>query len=522
MKRFLPRLGAIAAVAIVALLARPASAHAYTNGRLMDDQVFDNVSTMNQSQIQSFLVAHGSTCLANYSDIDFNWNGTTWVYGPGNISASQIIYKAAQQWGINPQVLIATLQKEESLVTGTNCDSWRYNSAMGYGCPDGGGCNPKYAGFSKQVLWGAWQLKFNRERSEGLTAWDDDGNITYGGFMTQGSFARCAGCSTNFYTGNATIDGQSIYLENGATASLYTYTPHLNQSFPGIFEGWFGSTLSDFCNTATSHPDASSQTNIIMVFALDASNGISCKLFNRGWLNWESLGSTFASAPGVVSLSPGVTDVFVKGNDNTLQHIRFTNGWGSWESLGGSLKSAPVAVPTASGVIDVFYRGQDDSLMHRRFDHGWQPAESLGGTLTDAPGAVVTSAGTIDVFVKGGNNELYHRRFANGWQPWEYLGGVIKSAPSAVTMQPGVIDVFARGSDDSLIHRRYNMGWQGWESLGGTLADAPAVSSAGPGAMDVFVRGGGNGLYHLRFANGWQGWESLGGVIESAPSVTFY
>lgn len=230
---------------VVAGIFKAGSARAYTNGRLMDDQIFDNVNSMSQAQIQSFLVSHNSVCLANYSDIDFNWNGSSWVYGPGNISASQIIYKAAQDWGLNPQVIIATLQKEESLVTGTSCDAWRYNSAMGYACPDGSSCNPKYAGFSKQVLWGAWQLKFNKERSEGNTAWDGDGSITYGGFMTQGNRARCDGCTVNFYSGYATIDGQSIYLETGTTASLYTYTPHLNQSFPSIFEGWFGSTLGE-------------------------------------------------------------------------------------------------------------------------------------------------------------------------------------------------------------------------------------------------------------------------------------
>lgn len=218
------------------------AAHAYTNSRLMDDQVFDNVGTMNESNIQSFLASKGP-CLPNYSDVDPNWNGSSWTYG-GSVSAAHIIYKSAQQWGINPQVILATLEKEESLVSGTSCDGWRYNSAMGYACPDSGGCNSHYAGFTRQVLWGSWQLKFGKERSIGNLPWDGDGDITYVGYMTQGTFKRCNACSSNYYDGYATIDGQSVHMDNGTTAALYSYTPHLGQSFPGIFESWFGSTYS--------------------------------------------------------------------------------------------------------------------------------------------------------------------------------------------------------------------------------------------------------------------------------------
>ncbi len=246
-------------IALGAVLSVGGQAHAYTQTRLMDDAVFDNVGSLNATQIADFLAARtgpftklasASPCLSGYNDINFHWDGTKWHYGsdadwntawgPAQIPASTIIAQAAQTWGINPEVLIATLQKEESLVTGTSCDSWRYNSAMGYGCPDSGGCNPRYVGFTKQVLWGAWQLKFNKERSYGNTTWDGDDVITYVGYMTQGNRKRCGSCTVNYYDGYATLDGQSIYLENGTTASLYTYTPHLGNSTPVNFQGWFG------------------------------------------------------------------------------------------------------------------------------------------------------------------------------------------------------------------------------------------------------------------------------------------
>jgi hypothetical protein len=247
------------AVGIVMATLSAGTAHAadYSNSHLIDDGVFDNVSTMNEAQIQAFLVSKGS-CLASYNDVDPTWTGNTWTY-TGSVSAAHTIYKVSQQWGINPQVLLATLQKEQSLITGTSCVAPQIISAMGYDCPDSGTrydypaigvtgtcvSHQKNAGFARQVLWAGWQLKFGKERSEGNTAWDGDGDITYVGYMTQGTFKRCAAsyCPPVAFDGNATIDGQLIHLENGATASLYAYTPHLGQSFPGIFEGWFGSIL---------------------------------------------------------------------------------------------------------------------------------------------------------------------------------------------------------------------------------------------------------------------------------------
>jgi hypothetical protein len=255
----------------------------YSNSDLMSDQVFDNVGSMTATQIQAFLngsdarIPGGSTCLKNYTDVNFYWDGSNWHYGdntesangtlvsspwnsawgPAQIPAYQAIYQSAQQWGFNPQVLLATLQKEESLITGTSCSNQQYWSAMGYDCPDAGGqysyptigvsntCVEEqgYVGFSRQVLWAGWQLKFDKERSLGNTSWDGDDSVTYGGYMTQGTYARCGTCSTTYYDGYATLDGVSTYMSDGATAAFYTYTPHLNQALPGIFETWFGSTM---------------------------------------------------------------------------------------------------------------------------------------------------------------------------------------------------------------------------------------------------------------------------------------
>lgn len=238
-------------------------AHAYTNSRMIDDQVFDNVNSMTEQQIRDFINSRPNTCL---SRVGAGYGGgnifpepmTYWDYS-GSVDAARVIYKAAQAWGINPQVILATLQKEQALLTDSDClDGQGFptlHKAMGQGCSEGGPCpSAPYDGFSQQVMKGAWQLKFNEERSKGNTSWDGDGGVVYSGFMTQGSWARCATCAVNYYSGNATIDGQSTFIETAATAGLYSYTPHLNQSFPGIFENYFGSTFSSLyyaCHNAT-------------------------------------------------------------------------------------------------------------------------------------------------------------------------------------------------------------------------------------------------------------------------------
>lgn len=227
---------------------------AFDANNIIDNSIFDNHTTMSANDIQNFLNGFPSSCLKNYQapyPIDY------FNYGE-NVSASTVIRRAADLWGINPQVILATLEKEQSLVSGgAGCADWRYNSAIGMGCPDNGACPaPEYAGFSKQVTKGSWQLMFARHRSEGDTAWNSDGSVWYGGYMTAGNRARSDGGQSAYYDGYATIDGSSVYMSNGATAALYTYTPHFhgNQNFVLIFETWFGTAHGTFLLQSPASP----------------------------------------------------------------------------------------------------------------------------------------------------------------------------------------------------------------------------------------------------------------------------
>lgn len=226
---------------------------------LMDNAVFGDTGTMTVGQIQTFLNSFPNSCIKSYQDDEPLGRST---YGT-KVSAAQVIYNAALLWGLNPQVLLATLEKEQSLVSGGGgCAPWRFWSAMGYGCPDGGaqyqypalgitgsGTCVKYeawAGFARQVNSGAWQLQFNRQRADGNLGWNGSGSTPNYGYNTAGWRSQYAGAAPVYFDGKAIIDGQAVTMGNGTTASLYTYTPHVsaNQAFVTLFNRWFGSTMA--------------------------------------------------------------------------------------------------------------------------------------------------------------------------------------------------------------------------------------------------------------------------------------
>ena len=171
----------------------------------------------------------------------------------GSISASQIIFNAAQKYGINPQVLIVTLQKEQGLITDTWPAAWQYQSAMGYGCPDFKPCASSYSGFSAQIENAAWQFRDYAN--------NPDSYNFKGGTTRYVQYNPTAGCG-----------GTNVAITNQATANLYNYTPYqpnaeaianMSDSSPGgsvscgaygnrnffwYFTNWFGSTYSNVYN----------------------------------------------------------------------------------------------------------------------------------------------------------------------------------------------------------------------------------------------------------------------------------
>lgn len=214
----------------------------------MDDSTFRASFTMTAASIQTFLQNEGSG-LATFSDTEVCGTATSGAmmsvyssyYSCGaTVSAAQIIYDTSQAYGINPQVLLATMQKEQSLVTTPNPTASQLNYAMGYGCPDSSGC-ASYPGFFTQLAWSAWQFRYNFEAISGNS---------YGGFPATSypcngttryySAALKTGNNITFYDDYGT-GYANFTLPNAATSSLYCYTPHV---FPGSAQEYYSGSYN--------------------------------------------------------------------------------------------------------------------------------------------------------------------------------------------------------------------------------------------------------------------------------------
>lgn len=225
-------------------------------GNIISDSVFFNPNTMSEASIQQFLnskvssCASGKVCLKDFKQSTYTRSADAMCssyVGAANEPAARIIYKVAQACGINPQVILVMLQKEQSLVLSNAPTSWAWQASMGYACPDTAACDSKYFGFYNQVYMGVWQLKRygNPPGTSQAFTWYPVGKTS------QIRYSPTASCGSG-----------PVYIENKATAALYYYTPYQpnaaalaagygpaagdcgaygNRNFYNWFTDWFGS-----------------------------------------------------------------------------------------------------------------------------------------------------------------------------------------------------------------------------------------------------------------------------------------
>lgn len=253
----------------------------YDGGRLIDDMVFLNTNTMTESDIHNFIVNKGGG-IANMSFVfDCTSTGMSAQYYQAagapcgqTVRAATIIYYAAQIYGMNPQVILATMQKEQSVVTAPNPTTWQVNQAMGYGCPDSGGCGA--SNFLYQIDNGVWTLRYHMERARGnMDYWFHSVSWVCGTTKNYYSPSLYPYQNVNFYDDNGTLY-RTHYIANPSTSSFYCYTPHAYNNPQGLyglptygttgqyysgsynfvkyFETWFGSTYAYIYN-GTSYAD---------------------------------------------------------------------------------------------------------------------------------------------------------------------------------------------------------------------------------------------------------------------------
>ena len=196
-----PALCVIACIACAALLpATPALGATFDRADILSDDCFRASPSMSATEVLGFLQTVPGM-LKTYSAPDH-----TGV----RKQAYRIIWEAAQAWNISPRVILATLQKEQGLLTIPNPDAERVREAMGCGVLPGS--TNTYPGFGSQVWNGARKLATYE--------------VTYG--WRPGKPVR--------------VGGVYIVPANAATFAMYTYTPdfHGNEVFSDVYWRYFG------------------------------------------------------------------------------------------------------------------------------------------------------------------------------------------------------------------------------------------------------------------------------------------
>lgn len=159
--------------------------HGVNYSALMSDEEFTDAKAMTTQNIQDYLDVKGSF-LAHYEQ--------------DGESAASIIAAAAQEAHINPRVILATLEKENHLLSRTRTpERWVMRSAMGFAYSDGGGTAGRHSNFRYQVEGGARLLR---------QLYDE-------------------GADVKFPTARSVDYGhRTVKVNNAATWALLRYTPH--------------------------------------------------------------------------------------------------------------------------------------------------------------------------------------------------------------------------------------------------------------------------------------------------------
>jgi len=267
---------AVAAASMWALTppqqADAADLRAFDPGLIITDEIFYSSGAMTATQIQSFLESSRFSCSsytkdgvrytclkeyrADYGAREANANCSAVSSGKDK-RASDIIATVARACGINPQVLLVLLQKEQGLVSNAKSAAV-YRIATGYACPDTAPCDTKYYGFFNQVYSAAWQFKQYQAKP---TSWNYQAGRT----------------NTIKYHPNSKCGTTQVYIRNQATAGLYIYTPYVpnqaalnagygtgdtcssygNRNFFNYFSDWFGNPANLLKNASFSDKTSS-------------------------------------------------------------------------------------------------------------------------------------------------------------------------------------------------------------------------------------------------------------------------
>ncbi len=279
-------------------------------GYIISDYQMGNYTSMTEAEIQAFLTSKNSCANTNYNyyvalsrntNYTWHWDNGHFVclseerFGDGEVigsgeTAAHIIWQAAQDYKINPKVLIVLLQKETGLITDPIPNNGDYRKATGYGCPDTAACSSSYYGFKNQVRNAA--SLFRTVLNGGWT------NYPLGNNYIQ-------------YNPSAACGGSWVNVKNLATSALYRYTPYQpnagalaagygtascgaygNRNFYLYFEDWFGGITSESTIAEYYKANSSALGEALTAEICGLANGGCYRAFQNGYVYWSKSSGT--------------------------------------------------------------------------------------------------------------------------------------------------------------------------------------------------------------------------------------
>ncbi len=329
------------------------------------------------------------------------------LYG---LSAGDLIAKEGHDHSINPQVLVATLEKESSAVSRNTPQSGAVEMwVLGYGWDD---------------TMAACGYSYNDSRARA---------VAYGGVGQQIAFAANGlqlhyNRSTDWQTAFTSSDGYRVTPENRATRALYRYTTYVyngNRNFWYFFTLWFSDQA-----VAYEPKLVSSQTDVFIADEGQRWHINSAEAFDAWGFKWDNIvpmaGTAYAQYPGVgdtgrlIRTSWGRVFYLEKGRKRPVMSPKIFNRRGfRWDDVrqinDEIIKKIPTGIPLweltrVAGTSTVYFqsRGENHPIASPQvFQDGWK---FDWGEVADVPSYVVDQfpiTGTISRLAKSNDGVIF-------------------------------------------------------------------------------------------------------------------
>ena len=538
-------LGVFAAVSLFTFSARyhgavdndaeAASLANFDPGYIISDWQMGNYNSMTEAEIQSFLWAKGKCYNTSFSAVgtrvDYFSDSTpptTWHVKDGHTvclaeedmngeSAAHIIWQTAQDYKINPQVLIVLLQKETGLITDPIPNSWDYQRAAGYGCPDTAACSSKYYGFKNQIRNAA--ALFRTVLDGGWT------NYPLGDNYVQ-------------YNPNAACGGSVVNIRSLATSALYRYTPYQpnagalaagygtaacgaygNRNFYLYFQDWFGG-ITDTVK-ALNKDTIDEENKAIKQEKDDLGITYTSYVQNVGWLDNVNGGYVTGSSGHNLRMDSLKLQIAEEGKTGIEYRSHIQNiGWENVYKKDGEESGTPgsglqieaVQIRLTGGLekaYDIYYRVhvQDIGWMN------WVGADQLAGTTGRA---LKIEALQIKIVKKPAGVDYEAHVEDYGWMNWVKNGQMAGTTGQAKRVEALQIKLSSElAAEHEITYRTHvaDYGWLNWVKngeIGGTTGQAKRVEAIEIKLSDELAK-----IYDIQYRvhvedYGWMNWVKNG------------